>query len=106
MCRVVGQTGSGVMAFGLSTISCRSLDDPGWRPKTFHGSNSLLQPPAIFGSPILELPVDAEIMSPMLRDIGIELRLPPHRDEVGLPILQDGFSLLWFENDTDRHRRN
>src|ERR1700738_2543839 len=74
------------------------LDDP------FNGSNSLLKPPSIFGSPILELPVDAEIMGPVLCDIGIELRLPTDSDEVGLPILQDCFSLLRFENYAARHR--
>ena len=83
-----------------------SLDDPGWRGEPFNGSNSFLKPPSIFGSPILELPVDAEIMGPVLRDIGIELRLPTDSDEVGLSILQDCFSLLRFENDADRHRRD
>ena len=66
-----------------------SLDDPGRRGEPFDGSNSLLEPPAEFGSPILELPVDAEIMGPVLGDVGIELGLPADRDEVGLPVLQD-----------------
>src|SRR5471030_1264602 len=81
-----------------------SLDDPGRCGAAFDGSNSLLQPPSIFGSPLLELPVDAEIMGPVLGDIGIELGLPADRDEVGLPILKDGLSLLRLENDADRHR--
>ena len=43
-------------------------------------------------------------MGPVLRDIGIELRLPADGDEIGLPILQDCLSLLRFENDANRHR--
>src|SRR5476651_1741798 len=50
-------------------ILCMPLDDPGRCGEPFNGSNSLLEPPSIFGSPILELPVDAEIMGPVLRDI-------------------------------------
>jgi hypothetical protein len=50
-----------------------SLDDPGRCGEPFNGSNSFLKPPSIFGSPILELAVDAEIMVPVLCDIGIEL---------------------------------
>src|SRR5260370_34059447 len=83
-----------------------SLDDPGRSGEPFNGSNSLLKPPSIFGSPILELPIDTEIMGPVLCDIGIELRLPTDSDEVGLSILQDCFSLLRFENHADRHRRD
>src|ERR1035437_1081327 len=86
-------------------ILCMSLDDPGRCREPFNGSNSLLEPPSIFGSPILEPPVDAEIMGPVLCDIGIELRLPTDSDEVGLPILQDCLSLPCFENDANRHRR-
>src|SRR6476661_6299634 len=82
-----------------------SFDDTGRRGKPFNGSNSLFEPPSIFGSPILELLVDAEIMGPVLCDIGIELRLPADSNEVGLPILQDCFGLLCLENDADRHRR-
>src|SRR5450759_1431766 len=85
-------------------ILCMPLDDPGRCGEPFNGSNSLLEPPSIFGSPVLELPVDAEIMGPVLCDIGIELGLPADSDEVGLPILQDCFSLLRFENDANRHR--
>ena len=44
-------------------------------------------------------------MGPVLCDIGIELRLPTDSDEVGLPILQDCFSLPCFENDANRHLR-
>jgi hypothetical protein len=51
-------------------LSRSSLDDPGRRGEPFDGSNSLLEPPAIFGSPVLELPVEAEIMGPGLRDVG------------------------------------
>src|ERR1700736_4280645 len=82
------------------------LDDTGRRRKTFDGSNALFEPPAEFGRPVLEFPVEAEIMRPMLRDVGIELRLPADGDQVGLSVLQDGFRLLRFENDTDRHRRD
>src|SRR5216684_3305914 len=67
-------------------ISCMPLDDAGRRGEAFNGSNSLLEPPAEFGSPILELPVDAEIVGPVLCDIGIELGLPTDGDEVGLPV--------------------
>src|SRR6476660_1258736 len=81
-----------------------SLDDPGRRGEPFYGSNSLLEPPSIFGSPILELSVDAEIMGPVLRDIGIELGLPADCDQIGLPVLQDCLCLLRFENDANRHR--
>ena len=83
-----------------------SLDGPGRCREPFDGSNSFLEPPSKFRRPILELPVDAEIMGPVLRDIGIELGLPADSDEVGLAILQDGFGLLCFENNADRHRRD
>ena len=83
-----------------------SLDDPGRCGEPFNGSGSLLEPPSIFGGPILELSIDTEIVGPVLCDIGIELRLPTDSDEIGLPILQDCFSLLRFENDADRHRCN
>ena len=69
--------------------SCIWLDDAGRRRKTFDGSNALLEPPAEFGRPVLELLVDAEIMRPMLRDVGIELGLPADRNQIGLPVLQD-----------------
>ena len=71
-----------------------SLDDPRRRREPFDGANSLLEPPSKFGIPVLELAVDAEIMRPVLRDIGIELGLPADRDQVGLSFLQDGFGLL------------
>src|SRR5450755_3709502 len=93
------------ISVGVDT-SCMSLDDAGRRGESFDGSNSLLEPPSKFGSPILELPVDAEIMGPVLGDIGIELGLPADRDEVGLAILQDGFGLLCLENNANRHRRD
>ena len=83
-----------------------SLDDPGRCGEPFNGPNSFLEPPSEFGSPILELPVDAEIMGPVLRDIGIELGLPADSDEVGLALLQDCFGLLCLENNADRHRRD
>ena len=81
-----------------------SLDDPGRCGERFNGSGSLLEPPSIFGGPILELPIDTEIVGPVLGDIGIELGLPTDGDEIGLPILQDCLSLLRFEDDADRHR--
>src|SRR5450759_2101884 len=87
-------------------ILCMSLDDAGRCGEPFNGSNSLLEPPSIFGRPIFEPPVYAEIVGPVLCDIGVELRLPTNSDEVRLPILQDRFSLLGFENDANRHRRN
>jgi hypothetical protein len=83
-----------------------SLDDPGRCGESFNGSNPFLEPPSKFGSPVLELAVDAEIMGPVLCDIGIELRLPTDSDEVGLAILQDCFRLLCLENNANRHRRN
>src|ERR1700675_3463608 len=86
--------------------SCIWLDDAGRRRKTFDGSNALLEPPAEFGRPVLEFAVEAEIVRPVLRDVGIELRLSADRDQVGLLVLQDGFRLLRFENDADRHRRD
>src|ERR1700686_77898 len=88
----------------METVLFMSLDDPCRCGEPFNGPNPLLEPPTIFGGPILELPVDAEIMGPVLCDIGVELRLPADRDEVGLLILQDCFSLLRFENDANRHR--
>src|SRR5580692_761761 len=88
----------------MKSILGMMLDDPGRCGESLHGSNSLLEPPSIFRIPVLELAVDPEIMGPVLRNIGIELGLPADRDEVGLPICQDGFSLLRFENDADRHR--
>src|ERR1700722_19710903 len=92
---------------GMRTaIGCVSLDDAGRRGKAFDGANALLEPPAKFGGPVLELAVETEIVGPVLRDIGIELGLPADRDEVGLAILQDGFGLLSFQNDADRHRRD
>src|ERR1700726_1351993 len=51
--------------------SCIWLDDAGRRPQTFDGSDALFEPPAEFGRPVLEFPVEAEIMRPVLRDIGI-----------------------------------
>src|SRR5450631_2192348 len=87
-------------------ILCIPLDDPGRRGEAFHGSNPLLEPPSEFRRPILELPVDAEIMGPVLRDIGIELGLPADGDEIGMAILEDGFRLLCLENDANRHRRD
>jgi hypothetical protein len=84
---------------------CTLLNDPGRCGEPFNRSNSLLEPPSIFWSPILELLVDAEVMGPVLCDIGIEQRLSTDSDEVGLPIRQDCFSLLRFENDANRHRR-
>ena len=87
------------------TSLCMSLDDPGRCGEPFNGPDSLFKPPSIFGSPILELLIDAEIVSPVLRDIGIELRLSTDSNEVGLLILQDCFSLLCFKNDADGHRR-
>lgn len=87
-------------------IPRRSLDHPDRGGEPFHGSDALLEPPTIFGGPILELPVDAEIMGPVMGDVGIELGLPANRDQVGLPVLQNRFRLPRFENDADRHRRN
>ena len=45
-------------------------------------------------------------MGPVMRDVGVELGLPPDRDQVSLPVLQDRFRLLRFEDDADRHRRD
>src|SRR6202035_5188318 len=83
-----------------------SFDDAGRRGEAFDGANALLEPPAIFGGPVLEFAVETEIVGPVLCDIGIELGLPADGDEVGLTILQDGFGLLGFQNDADRHRRD
>ena len=74
-----------------------SRDDPGRCRERFDGANSFLEPPSKFGGPILELVVDAEIMGPVLCDVGIELGLPADRDEIGLAIPQDRFSLLCLD---------
>src|SRR4051794_26628960 len=74
--------------------------------KPFEGPDPLFQPPAIFGRPVLEPRIDAEVVRPMQRDVRIELRLAADRDEIGLSVLQDGFGLLRFENDADGHGRN
>src|SRR3979490_2093041 len=84
---------AGVTPLGVDALDM-PLDDPGRRGEPFDGSNSLLEPPAIFGSPVLELPVEAEIMGPVLRDVGIELGLPADRDEIGLPVLKGCFCPL------------
>lgn len=60
----------------------------------------------MFGRPVLEAAVNAEVMRPVMGDVGIELRLPADRDEIGLSVLEDAFSLPRFENDADRHGRN
>jgi hypothetical protein len=70
--------------------------NPGRCSERFNGPNPLLEPPSIFGSPILEAPVDAEIMGPVLCDIGFELRVLADGNKVGLLIRQDRFSLLRF----------
>src|SRR6476661_7840413 len=48
-----------------------SRDGPYRRSEPFHGSNALFEPPAIFSRPILELPVDPEIMGPVMGDVGL-----------------------------------
>src|SRR6266568_3446406 len=93
--------GSRIRACGASPRRWRQylsgpLDDPGRCGEPFDGANSLFEPPAIFGRPVLEPAVKSEIMGPVLRDVGIELRLPADGDEVGLPLLQDRFGLLGF----------
>ena len=80
------------------------LHRTGRRGKPFHGPDALLQPPAIFRRPILEFAVDAEIMGPVMGDVGIVLGLPADRDQIGLAFLQDRFRLLGLEDDADRHR--
>jgi hypothetical protein len=48
-------------------ILCKSLDDPGQCGEPFDGSGSFLEPPSIFGSPILELSIDTEIVPGAVR---------------------------------------
>src|ERR1700704_554805 len=72
-------------------------DDAGRGRKAFHGPDPLLQPPAIFGRPILELAVDAKIMGPVMGDVGIVLRLPADRDQIGVAFFEHRFGLLGFE---------
>src|SRR5258708_6321753 len=99
------RTSMGMLVSPLGVAASRlSLDDPGRRGKSFDGSNALLEPPAIFGRPVFEFAVEAEIMGPVMGDVRIELGLPADRDEIGLPVRQNCFGLLGFENDADRHR--
>src|SRR4051812_6529671 len=67
--------------------------------KPFHRPDPLLQPPAILRRPVLEFAVDAEIMGPVMGDVGIILRLAADRDQIGLALLQHRFRLLGFEDD-------
>src|SRR5258708_22520889 len=78
----------------------------GRRRKAFQRPDALFEPPAIFGRPVFKTRVDAEIVRPMVGDVGIELRLAADRDEIGLPVLQDRLGLLRLENDADRHGRD
>src|SRR5580704_14830715 len=80
-----------------------ACDHAGRRRKPFQSPDPLLQPPAKFRRPVLEAAVDAEIMGPVMGDIGIELRLPADGDQVGVAVLQDGLGLLGLQDDADRH---
>src|ERR1700722_13216810 len=77
--------------------------DSSRRGEAVHRSDPLLKPPAMLWYPVFEATVDTEFVRPMMRDIGVELRLAANRDKIGLPVLKDGFGLLSLENDADGH---
>src|SRR6516162_2639967 len=89
-----------------SQLSLARYDRPCWRGKAFHRFDPLLEPPAILRCPVLEATVDAEIVRPMVGDVGIELRLAANRDEIGLGPLKNGLRLLRLKDDADGHRGN
>src|SRR5580698_190649 len=89
-------------------VPCGSLlppigNHPGRRRKPLQGSDPLLQPPAELRRPILETGVEPEVVLPVQGNVGVELRLPADRDQIGLPVLQDGFGLFRLQDDPDRH---
>ena len=78
--------------FSIRRASCRFRDEPRYRcftapvgvAKPSMVRMRFSEPPAIFGRPVLEFAVDAEIMGPVMGDVGIELGLPADRDQVGV----------------------
>ncbi len=70
---------------GMTAKKLSSRHRPYRRGEPFHGSDALFEPPAIFPRPVLEFSVDPEIMGPVMGDVGVELGLPPDRDQIGLP---------------------
>src|ERR1700760_4429231 len=87
-------------ALSSRATSAVTRDLSGRRCKSLQRSDPLLQPPAIFRRPVLEARVDAEVVGPVVGDVGIELRLAADRDQIGLAVAQNGFGLLRFEDDT------
>src|SRR5437016_7990881 len=85
-------------------LSRATYDDARRRSKAFHRFDPLLKPPAILRCPVLEATVDAEIVRPVMCDVGVVLRLAADRDEIGLTSLEDGLGLLRLENDANGHR--
>src|ERR1700674_1546006 len=78
-------------------------DGTRWRGEAFHRFDPLLKPPAILRCPVLEATVNAEIVRPMVGDVGIVLRLAANRDEIGLVSFKNGLRLPRLENDADSH---
>src|SRR3984957_10330813 len=100
------ETGDGLTPADWPAALVAMGDDAGRRGKALQGPDPFLKPPAELRRPVLEAPVEAEVVRPMLGDVGIELRLPADRDQVGLLVLQDGLSLLRLQDDADRHGRD